>query len=263
MSDAQPPVDDLFGDEDLGIEAPPAPPERDGRRLPIRLIGAALVVLAVALLWWLSSRHHEKYYVQVDGDMVRVERGYYFPFGAGAYAPSPAYESFKLPAGVRPEKTGAMTAPQVDTVLHSLFVTIAKREIADVEKGDPDVAEIMLLRAQKLLTTPVADDRQLLELLGDVAFRRGLTEVRGVQARFDKALEQFRLAAMRGGVAYKGAQRWVDAITRLREEFRRLSAESGLDPDRILANPPLLVPKREGAPAQAPKQDASPDAGAP
>jgi hypothetical protein len=268
LSEPKPPVDDLFGDEDLGLEGAPPPDEGSGRRLPLKLMGAVLALVALGLLWWLSSRHHEKFFIVVHGDTVKVERGYYFPFGSGAYTPSPAYEPFTLPPGVAPEKTGAMSANEVDRVLHRLFITIAEKEIADVEAGDPDEAELMLLRAQKLLTTGIADDRKLLELLGDVAFRRGLTEVRGVQARFDKALEQFRLAAMRGGVAYKGADRWVEAITRLRAEFRSLSVESGLDPDQILSQPPALPPIAPKKPApeagdEKKKAPAAADAGVP
>ena len=111
---------------------------------------------------------------------------------------------------------------------------VARRELNDLKSGRIDVAEDMLMRGQKLRSTSVSDDRVLLRLLGDVAFRRGLTEVKGLQSRFDEALTQFRLAHRRGGNVYKGAKKWVKAISKLRLEFKRLSLESGIDPDLLL-----------------------------
>ena len=111
---------------------------------------------------------------------------------------------------------------------------IAKGQLKDLKNGDPDLAEDMIWRAQKLRSTSVADDRRTWSLLGDVAFRRGLTEVRSIQARFDEALEHFNMASIRGGDAYQNARTWVEAISRLRSEFRKLALDSGLDPDLIL-----------------------------
>lgn len=269
MSDERPPVDDLFGDDDLAVEKKPRSPDpldgghAVGRRPSGRLIGIAVLLLVVVIGWWLSSRHHDRYYIVVRDNNVRVERGYYFPFGSGAWSPNRAYEPFKIPAGIAPEEAGPLTAEDLDRVLHRLYVTIAERELEDMSEGNADIAEDMLMRANKLQYTSVDEDRRLLEMLGDVAFRRGLTEVRGIQSRFDEALKQFRLAAQRGGVAYRGAQRWVDAIARLRDEFRRLSVESGLDPDKILAtakapagNPLLPIPLPPPVPAATPAPDA-------
>lgn len=261
VTDGQPPVDELFGDEDLGLDAAPRTPEPVRRKGPIRIAIAGVAVVVFALLWYASSVHHDQFYLKLKGDTVRVARGWYFPFGSSEWTPNRAYESFKLPPGVEPEKTGAMSAKQLDQVLLNLFVAIAERELEDLEGGNPDVAEDMLLRANKLQFTSVSDDRRLLEMLGDVAFRRGLTEVRNLQMRFDEALTQFRLAAMRGGNAYRGAQRWVDAITRLREEFRRLSVESGIDPDRVLAPPPSMgtLPPPPPTPAEPDKAPPKPE----
>jgi hypothetical protein len=264
MSDPKPPVDELFGDEDIGMDGPLPPRESSsGGRTPLKLILLLVGIALLAVGWWLSSRHHDRFFIVVDGDSVRVERGYYLPFGAGGWAPTRAYEPFRLPPGIRPEKTGGMTAEQVDRVLHRLFVTVAEKELANIADGDPDVAEDMLMRAQKLRTTSINDDRLLLEKLGDVAFRRGLTEVRDIQSRFDEALKQFRLAAMRGGASFKDAQRWVDTIARQREEFRRLSVESGLDPDQVLATPGVLSRPAEKPEPPPPAPANAPDAGAP
>ncbi|MCA9540729.1 MAG: hypothetical protein KC620_17640 [Myxococcales bacterium] len=254
MSEQKPQVDDLFGDEDLGLDAAPPPREAAPRRLPMRLILAVVAIIAVALFWYLSSAHHEKFYIRVDGDVVHVERGYYFPVGSGSWMPNRAYEAFKLPPGISPERTGAMSAEEVDATLHRLFVTIAQRELNNLESGNADVAEDMLMRAQKLRSTSIADDRKLLQMLGDVAFRRGLKEVRGIQSRFDEALAQFQIAAMRGGEMYPGAQKWVDAISRLRAEFRRLAVDSGLDPDLILNEPPVLPALDKLLPGDAPAE---------
>jgi len=255
LSDDQSPVDDLFGDEGLRIED-----GSDERRLPRKtiplkgwMVGTTLLV--VALVWWWSSIRHNQFYLVVEDRSVSVKRGYFFPFGEGDWAPNRAYESFQLPPDIKPVKDGKMSAKELDKTLKKLFMDVAQRELNDLKQGRIDVAEDMLLRGQKLRSTSVSDDRVLLRLLGDVAFRRGLTEVRGLQARFDEALAQFRLAHRRGGNVFNGAQKWVKAISKLRLEFKRLSLESGIDPD-LLLNSAQLDPQKpvKNTPLPVPNQ---------
>ena len=266
---AQPPVDALFGDEELGLPAP-GPAEEHRRRAPVRAVVVGIVVLVLGALWYFASLNHQRWFLQVTGDTVSIERGYYFPIGSGAWTPTPAYESFTLPSGVVPERAGSMSIEDLDQVLLELFTTIAERELADLAAGNVDLAERMIKRANKLRTLRIGDpvEEKLMVMQGDVAFRRGLTEVRGLQNRFDEALKHFRRAAMHGGVTYSGADRWVEAIVRLREDFRRLSKESGLDPDQILSNPPAPStgeerPARAAEEPAQPRQDPAPDSGSP
>jgi len=246
LNESQPAVDDLFGDEDLPLDGE-QPGGDDGRRRgTMYIVLAAVVVLFAVLFWYLSARNHDLYYVVVDGETLHVERGMFFPFGSSEWRPNRAYDPVKLPPGITPEKTGGMAVEEAEAVLLQLFIAVATHELKDLDAGRPNVAEDMLMRAWKLGHTQPDDDRRLLQLLGDVNFRRGLSEVRGVQTRFDEALRQFKLARQRGGVTYQGADKWVAAIEDLRDKFRQLTLESGLDPDRILANPtPAPEDKKE------------------
>lgn len=261
-------VDELFGDEELGMEHPRrgdsasgGPPPKKGRG-KVKLVLVALVVVIVGLFWWVSSAHHDKYYLRVEGDTVRVERGYFFPVGSGTWGSSnPAYTPFRLPEGVAPPQTGAMSLEEVDERLYDLYVAIARRNLEDLQAGDVDVAEDMIRRANKLGSSSVSRDRKLAQMRGDVAFRRGLMEVRGIQTRFDMALEQFSEAARQGGEKSQGAQQWVDAIYRMRNDFRRLAIDSGLDPDLILtdkAKAPRPAPPAGQAPAVVPPVEVAP-----
>ncbi len=251
----KPPVDDLFGDDELG--PPPPLPEGPARRraAPVRAVALVIGGLVLVVLWYFASLNHDRWYLRVKGEQVSVERGYYFPIGSGPWTPTPAYEPFDLPAGVAPERSGGMTIDQLDEVLLKLFVTISERELGDLAKGDVARAERMLRRANRLRTLRFDDSTEdrLMVLQGDVAFRKGLTEVRGLQVRLDEALRHFRRAAMHGGEKYKGAERWVEAIGKLREDFRRLSRESGLDPDKILVDPPA---------SESDDENGGPDSGA-
>jgi hypothetical protein len=228
-------ADDLFGDEELG----PPMPASGGRREKRGGGGLWLVlVLIVGLLggafWYLSDANHERYFLRVDGDSVAVERGLFFPVGTRGWAPNRAYEPFRVPRGVKVQAAGPIELEGLDQRLLALYQDIARSHLKDLRKGKPEEAEKMLLRAGKLFTTDVGDERKLLELLGDVSFRQGLSKIQGIEKQFDDALRQFKLAAMRGGREYKGAAEWVTAIERLKAEFRALSVESGLDPDAIL-----------------------------
>lgn len=264
------PVDDLFGGDALDLEEPE--PRSGGRRkismarpqMSWVVIGVGALLLLI-VFWYLSSAQREKFFVEVDDGMVTVERGMFFPFGASEWQPNRAYKPFALPAGVSPSATGAMTAEEADRVLFDLYMQIAERQVKDLDSGDPEIAEEMLLRANKLAFTTQKDDRRLLSMMGDVHFTRGISQIRGIQAQFDEALEQFRMAAQRGGVNYKGAAQWVEAIERLRSEFRILSERSGINPDEILAQPPRLGLKPKGGPAEGEveSEDGAPDAGPP
>ncbi len=250
-AEQKPQVDELFGDDEIGMDPPPGPESGGGgkkRGFKFKLVIVLLVLVALAAFWFVSSAHHDQYYLTVDGRTVKVERGYFFPVGAGAYSSSnPAYAPFRLPDGVTPEKTGAMSLEEIDATLYTLYVAVARKNLEDFTKGDPDVAEEMLRRANKLSSSSVAADRRLQQMRGDVAFRRGLKEVRGIQTRFDMALEQFEEANRQGGDTFTGAKAWVEAIDRLRNEFRRLTIESGLDPDEVLADPQTLIDAAEEA----------------
>ena len=240
MSDKRP-VDELFSEEEL-----PLPPIENQSR-PKRGGGLWVAIVLVVLLlggvfWFFSDAQHGLYFLRVKDSMVNVERGLFFPWGTSDWRPNRAYAPFRLPEGIEPGRTGDMTVEELDATLFNLFQAIASRELRDLKNGDVNLADDMLLRALKLGHITDGDDSQLLRMRGDVAFRRGLLEIRGVQARFDEALKQFRLAAMREGSVYSGATRWVEAIHRLREEFRVLSLESGLDPDRIVPTPPVAPP---------------------
>lgn len=247
--DNRPPVDDLFGDDgaDGGVAPPPAPEPRGGRgRLGagLRLILVAVVLVLGALFWWASRRHHDVYYLTVDDGLMTVERGLYLPFGRSAYQPSRAYEPLRLPDGIRPEHTGAMNARQLDRVLIDVYFRIAEHELTDLEGGDVEVAEDVLRRALKLHHTQPEQERRALGMLGDVQFHRGVQEIRSIQSHFDRALDYFERASLTGGSTFRNADRWVETIRRLRAEFRRLSIESGLDPDKIV---PAPLPPRPAA----------------
>lgn len=253
-------VDELFGDEELGVEHPrrgeppagaPHSPKKGRGKIKLALV--ALVVIVVGLFWYVSDTHHDQYYLKVDNGMVRVERGYFFPVGAGTWGSSnPAYSPFRLPAGAEAPDDRARSREEVDTVLYELYVEIARDNLADLRAGDVDVAEDMIRRANKLEHSPVASERKLRQLRGDVAFRRGLIEVRGIQTRFDMALEQFGLAAQGNGDKSQGAQQWVDAIYRMRNDFRRLAIDSGLDPDLILSEQQARPAKKPAVAADKP-----------
>lgn len=262
-AEQKPQVDELFGDDEIGMEGPPPsePESGDGGRKgrgKLKIAIALLVLIGVAVFWFVSSAHHEQYYLVVEGDTVKVERGYFFPVGAGAWGTSnPAYTPFRLPEGVRPGKTGAMSLEEIDATLYDLYVDIARKNLGDFKTGDPDVAEEMLRRANKLSSSSVAADRKLMQMRGDVAFHRGLKEVRGIYTRFDMALEQFQEASRQGGLEFQDAQAWVDALERMRNDFRALSIKSNLDPDVVLADPATLAPP-EGAVEPPADADAPP-----
>ncbi len=252
MSEQKNQVDDLFGEElfEPGGSTP-APGKEPSGEGPSKwwLILVAVLVLGVG--WYLSDRQHNRYFLVVNGGVVHVERGYFFPFGSGSWSESRAYEPFQIPAGIQVQSSGALSAQSLDQKLLKIYIEIATQEVADLEHGRPELAEAIQLSEQKLRTTTVADNRLVLRLLGDVAFRRGISEFKGIQSRLEQARSHFETAAMRGGKHARWAREWAQSIDRLRQEIRDLSVRSGLDPDLILEKRPPSVANIE-APAGVP-----------
>lgn len=239
MSEKEPSVDELLGEEDLGLD-PPALSEQpaERRRLPQRSLAIGVGLVVFVILWIISSAHHDNFYLSNDDGTVRVERGWYFPFGSSEWSPNRAYTPFRLPDDVALDDSGALTAAELDETLMALFRRVAKREIKDVAGGNSDLAEDMLLRANKLMHTTIDDERELMNMLGDVHFHQGLRTLRDVQRSFDLAYRQFNLAAQRGGVEYTDADKWARTIKEFQHKFQQLSKEAKLDVDQFFTNPP-------------------------
>ena len=130
-------------------------------------------------------------------------------------------------------KTGGMSAKQLDRTLKKLFMDVARRELNDLKSGRIDVAEDMLMRGQKLRSTSVSDDRVLLRLLGDVAFRRRTHRGQGLQSRFDEALTQFD-SPIDGVEMFTRVPKNGSRQSQNFGSSSRLSLESGIDPDLLL-----------------------------
>ena len=143
MSEDQPPVDELFGDEDLGLDPGPAPksPSRFAGMFankPIAIyIGGGLLLFILYV--WAASANGDDFYLSVEDDgHVQVQKGYgWLPFGHGDYdPPNRGYRPFKLPAGMAPENTGPMTREELDEALHGLYLKIAEHELSNLEAGE-------------------------------------------------------------------------------------------------------------------------------
>lgn len=259
---AEPSVDDLLGDEDLGFD--PAPMAREStaqKRFGPRGILAGAVVVVLIILWFVSSAHHENYYLTNDDGTISVDRGWYFPFGSSGWAPSRAYKPFRLPNDIALETGIALTAEEVDQRLLGVFRRIARSELSDLAGGNAERAEDMLLRANKLMNTSIDDERELMRMLGDVHFHQGLRTLRDVLQSFDLARKQFELAAQRGGDQFTEARKWAGMIRKFRGEFEDLLRDSKLDPDLFFQNEPTTLgdalgrlpePTKDEAPASEP-----------
>lgn len=234
-------------------------PEQPTRPFPIKLLLIGVGLFAIALLWYWSSVRHDHFYLSIDGDRVTARRGLYFPVGSTTYAPTPGYKPFTLPTGVAPEHLGPMDHDELDRVLRNLYLLIARTELKDLEKGNPERAEDMLRRALKLSHSSPSEDESIMAMHGDVAFHQGLKKLRGVHEQLDEALAQFRNAAARGGSAYRNAELWVKAIEQQRESFRKLADKTGLDPDKVLFGRTL----KEATPLEEPIEVEPPSEGTP
>ncbi len=202
-------------------------------RHSIKWILALTAVVALLVLWLISDRHHNRYFVVIEGQSAHIERGFYFPVGSSAFSPSRAYEAFQLPAGFTAQSSEALTLKELNAQLLNLYLNAADAALRDMQSS-PDLAEDLLVRANKLDNVTREDEQHILESLGHVAFRRGLAEITGVQASLERALEQFKIASMRCDPSDQGPKRWVEALSRINEEFRKLTQETGLNPDKVL-----------------------------
>jgi len=236
--------------EALGIEAGPRPPSRWRRRFIYLLVLAA----ASLVVWALSVRNHDRFYLVCLPDRIEPQRGSQWPWGRDPIG-GEAYAAVKIPAEADCREREFVGQEALD---HALADLLLGRVEAEARAGNAKLDEVAgrLTQAQ-LLTRGRPDARARLQALAaELAYLRGRQSVEQAAASLRAAINFLKDAKARGASSARDADQWIEHLERLLPS---------LASPRVAPPAPGLTPVPASTPAQPKPAPAAPgrDAGVP
>jgi hypothetical protein len=234
----------------LGIDATERPPSKWRRRFVYLLILSA----AALVVWVLSVRNHDRFFLVCFPDRIEPQRGSQWPWGRDPIG-GEAYAPVKVPAEVDCRERAFAGQEALDQALADLLMA---RIEADVRAGNPKLDEVAARVTQaQLVTRGRPEPRARLQTLAaDLSYLRGRQGVEQAAASLKAAIGHLKEAKLRGAATARDADLWIEHLERLTP--RLASPREGLPAP---ASAPTLAP----APGQPRTPPAAParDGGAP
>ena len=223
----------------LGIDDDQRPPSKWRRRFVYLLILAA----ASLVVWILSVRNHDRFYLVCLPDRIEPQRGSQWPWGRDPIG-GEAHAAVKVPAEVDCRERTFDGQEALDQALADLLMA---RIEADVRAGNPKLDEVATRVTQaQLLTRGRPEPRARLQTLAaDLSYLRGRQGVEQAGATLKAAVGHLKEAKLRGAATAKDADLWIEHLERLIPR---------------LASPREAVPAPASAPTPAPGQPKTPPA---
>jgi hypothetical protein len=170
--------------------------------LPLRrVVGSLAVVLALATIALLASwLNHRRFFLVVEPERVRVDRGAWLPIGHRPFNPdtsrlSTAYAAFRLPSGF-PTAVGTRVFTdrvELDQDLYRLLVDAARFALSSAPGGsarpprDVDLAADLLEQIEHLPGLTPRQRREVRSLERGLAYHLGRRALRAARAELGRA----------------------------------------------------------------------------
>ena len=245
MTEDKSSIEDLFSEEDIpfdieteALNEPSAPRKKWKGWIP-----AVVVVIVVTGLFYLAYLNHHKYFISSADEMIKVERGLFFPVGKMLYQPTVAYQPFKLPALGADIPPGALTADHRDQILLVLFLTAATETLEGTTPSSLEEGMSIFRRAYKLETADVSSEQHN-EFMGQYNMRKMYSTIGKINSLLNSARANAD-DANRQGVS--SAKEWLAVIEKALKELSALASREEVDLSTFDA--PLNAP---ALPAEAP-----------
>ncbi|MBI5479139.1 MAG: hypothetical protein HY906_09795, partial [Deltaproteobacteria bacterium] len=195
--------------EALGIEADERPPSKWRRRFVYLLI---LGVTAL-VVWILSVRNHDRFYLVCLPDRIEPQRGSQWPWGRDPLG-GEVHAAIKVPAEVDCRERLFAGQEALDQALADLLMA---RIEADVKAGNPKLDEVAARVTQaQLLTRGRPEPRARLQVLAaDLSYLRGRQGVEQAAATLKAAIGHLKEAKLRGAATARDADLWIEHLERL------------------------------------------------
>jgi hypothetical protein len=237
--------------EALGIEeAGPRPPSKWRRRFVYLLILAT----STLVVWVLSVRNHDRFYLVCLSDRIEPQRGNQWPWGRDPIG-GDGYAAVKIPAEADCRERTFVGQEALD---HALADLLLGRIEAEVKSGTVKLEDVAgrLTQAQLLTRGRPEARARLQSLSADLAYLRGRQSVDQAAGSLRAAINFLKDAKARGAASAKDADVWIEHLERLLPS---------LASPRVAPPLPTLTPAPASAPAQPKAAPAAPgrDAGAP
>lgn len=232
------------------------------RSMGITLVGLVIVALGGLVLYLLSDINHRRYRLALEGDVLTVEQGRFFPVGFVPFAPSnpvlqQAYAPIRVPQG-EPVEVGIPfdDRSEVDRALYARLSSWARTRLS---AQDAPTLALGIDYVKRLEALPGLSESQRQALRGmraDAALRQAEGLMQGIPLTLHHAASLFALSLELGTMHVERARA---GLAHIDDKLRRmgdapLHVEQN-EPPSAAATPPDVVP--EGA-SEAPAAPAAP-----
>ena len=246
-----------------------AAPKKSGGSMLAWLL---VVVLLGAVFWLASERNARKWSLAVEGGLIVVQKGRFFPTGARTISATDpegkAYAPFAVPAGAKVAEAEFDDRVALDHALFDQLLPWAKAAAEKLDGESQKTAMALAERASYLPGLSPSQLDQLASLRGDLAYTAAIGELQLAAGLVESARRRLSLAQQHGGSRSLQAGALSQELKTIADRLGDMTlgkgpilpSASGADPVRVEAAPAVASPAAASA---APPAAAARDAGVP
>ncbi|GAB4289308.1 MAG: hypothetical protein Kow0090_01930 [Myxococcota bacterium] len=244
----------------------------------VYLLTLIIIVLVGIVLYLLSERNSNRFFlIEKNGNLI-VEKGYFFPIGSSEIKPADkaeeeTYRPIALPPEARPfEKEAFSNRVNLHTALGNMLLSWSKKRLFAKDETEFKKGWQYLKRAELLSGLPQATMDDLSKLKGGYVYNDGVRLISSLDEKIKNALERFKEARRHKASEYnKNAEEWIARAEEIlailegkRDVAKKESPEKAppleapvtIEEETEAKNPPASDKKNQEPPAKAKERKA-------
>jgi hypothetical protein len=218
----------------------PLPPGFEGkldarRSARTTLLVVIILILAAIILYLMSVLNAQTYYLEIEGNQLRVRQGLMLPFGSRIYEPDDKdlarmYAPVQLPDQIPRDlqafgRRKYQNFAEMSLAFFDILVTLARDAIERGGQAQLALAEGYLDRAAVLPTVGGERLTHMRHVRGDLNYAYGKELMEGITERLARAAQRFQAARDLGTDRYKDVDSWLRRVQDALAEFTRGTTE--------------------------------------
>jgi hypothetical protein len=200
------------------------------------LVLLLILALTAALLLLLSERNQRRYFLEVQGRLVVIDRGLALPYGHAPYHPADtagarAYRPFELPAEIAlPGEEAFDDRPELDRRWADLLLQAAKARLDGVDPAHLEQGMDLLGQVDALRELTAEQQHQARQLRSEVAFAEATDELARALAALRETQGLLRLGSESSRGHAKDSADLLDRLSPAIDQLQRAARSEGVMP---------------------------------